>query len=136
MLTVYRLREDSDYIAKVQRATLTTKGFGIQPTHGLFGSQEWWSNIETNALPTVTVRGSISRIYMGSMNDWPEFEVTESDGSTSKWSRYALSKEFAQAYAVGRPAEIDYVVQRFRPSAFTPNGETKIVLEVRIGEAT
>ena len=134
MRTVYRLREDSDHIAQVQRATLTTSEFGIEPTHGLYGSEEWWSQIASSALPTLIVRGTINRVYMGSMNDWPEFELTASDGSKSQWSRYANSKELAQLYEVGCAAEIDFVIQRFRPGAYTPNGETKVVLEVRIGD--
>jgi hypothetical protein len=134
MHTVYRLLDDVDYIAQVQRATLTTEKFGIEPTHGLYGSTEWWSQIASKALPTHTLRGVISSVYMGSMNDWPEFELTASDGSKTHWTRHANSPELAKLYEANRAVELDYVVQRFRQKAFTPNAETKVVLEVRIGD--
>ena len=134
MRTVYRLSDDLERIAQVQRATLTTEGFGIEPTNGLFGSAEWWSQVASGVLPTHTVSGSIHRLYMGSMGDWPEFEVIALDGTKSQWTRYATSVYQSSLYQVGRAVEVDYVLQRFRPKAWNPNEETKVVLEVRIAD--
>jgi hypothetical protein len=41
MKIAYRLRDNAKHIAQVQKATLTTDDFGIEPTDGLFGSAEW-----------------------------------------------------------------------------------------------
>ncbi len=95
MNIVYRLRDNREFITSVQKASLTTKEFGIEPTDGLFGSAEWWSRVESGQLASHTLRGCISRIYMGSMNDWPEFELTSDDGEKSRWTREANSKELA-----------------------------------------
>ena len=38
-------------------------------------------------------------------------------------------------YAVERRAEIDYVVQHHRLAAWDGGSETKVVLEIRIGDA-
>src|SRR5262245_110866 len=84
---VYRLRDDLQRIEQIQHATLTTTEFGIAPTHGLLGSNEWWDQIATGRLPTETLRGVISRVYMGSMGDWPEFEVRSDAGELSSWTR-------------------------------------------------
>jgi hypothetical protein len=134
MRAVYRLLDDPDHVAQVQRATLTTEAFGIEPTHGLFGSEEWWSQVASKALPTHTIRGIICRVYMGSMNDWPEFELQAEDGSKSQWSRYANSVELGRSYEVGRAIELDYVIQHFRRKARWAGDETKVVLGVRIGD--
>ena len=37
-ITMYDLRDDATFIKQVQEATLNTEHYGIEPTHGLFGS--------------------------------------------------------------------------------------------------
>jgi hypothetical protein len=107
MLTIYRLRSDKDFIAQVQKATVTTERFGIESTHGLFGSPEWWQHVRDGMLPVHTLRGAITRVYMGSMNDWPEFTMRSDTGQESSWSRYASDPVFASLYTVGRRIELD-----------------------------
>ncbi len=136
MNIAYRLRDNPEFIANVQRATMATKEFGIEPTDALFGSAEWWSRVESGQLATHTLRGYITRVYMGSMNDWPEFELTSDDGEKSSWTREANSKAHASMYEVGRRVELDYVLQRHRPAAWDGGSETRVVLEIRIGSAT
>jgi hypothetical protein len=128
--TIYQLRNDREQIQSVQKASLTTTEFGLQSTHGLFGSAEWWQHVELGSLPTHTLRGVISRRWMGSMGDWPICEVTSDSGEKSEWTRLA-GDEF---YRVGDQIEIDYVVQLFKAAAarFNPNLENKVVLEVRV----
>ena len=134
MTTVYELRLDTDFIAHVQKATRTTQEFGIEPTHGLFGSPEWWEHISSGTLPVHHLRGTISRVYMGSMNDWPEFTFRSEAGEESNWSRYGNSPALAAHYAVGRSIELDYVLQRHRPKSFDGGAEHKIPIEIRIQE--
>ena len=95
MLTIYRLQSDRREICEVQESTQTTDRWGIEPTHGLFGSPEWWRHIRDGTLPVHHISGKISRVYMGSMNDWPEFAVLSDAGEESEWSRYANEPEFA-----------------------------------------
>ena len=134
MLTIYRLRSDKDFIAQVQKATVTTERFGIESTHGLFGSPEWWRHVRDGTLPVHTLRGAITRVYMGSMNDWPEFTMRSDTGQESSWSRYASDPVFASLYTVGRRIELDYVVQRHRPNSFDDGAEDKIPIEIRVDE--
>jgi hypothetical protein len=129
---VYRLRDDLQKIASIQEATRTTDKFGIEPTHGLLGSPEWWTKIETGDLPLLTLRGTISRIYMASMNDWPEFEVQTESGELSCWTREANTAELERVYAPGRAVEIDYVLQRPRATSFDAGSETKVVIAIRV----
>jgi hypothetical protein len=134
MLTIYRLRADKDFIAQVQKATTTSEEFGIEPTHGLFGSAKWWQHVRDRTLPVHTLRGAITRVYMGSMNDWPEFTMRTETGEESSWSRYANDLVFASLYTVGRPIELDYVVQQYRPHSFDSGAEHKIPIEIRVDE--
>jgi hypothetical protein len=135
MEIVYRLRDNSEFMANVQKATTTTKEFGIEPTDGLFGSGEWWARVDSGQLALHTLRGHVSRVYMASMNDWPEFELTSDSGEKSRWTREANTKEQASMYEVGRHVELDYVLQHHRPAAWDGGSETKVILEIRIGGA-
>jgi hypothetical protein len=130
MFTIYRLQNDADEIRKVQETTRTSDKWGIESTHGLFGSAEWWQHIRYGTLPIHHLKGTISRVYMGSMNDWPEFTMRSETGEESSWSRYAKEPEFGAFYVVGRRIEIDYVVQYLR----SDGSEDKIPVEIRVEE--
>jgi hypothetical protein len=131
-MTIYRLKADKENIRHVQEATQATEKWGIEPTHGLFGSQEWWQHIHDGTLPVHRLKGTISRLYMDSMNNWPEFTLRSESGKESGWSRYANEPEFAGLYTVGRPIEIDYVTQRHCDKALFD--EDKIPIEIRVAE--
>lgn len=132
MITAYELKKDLGFISRVQKATLSTEQFGIEPTHGLFGSSEWWDQIAAGKLPLRTLRGVITRRYMGGMNDWPEIEVQSETGEMSNWGRRGNSPEQDTLYIPGRRIEIDYVVERRRMRSFDHGAETKSVVEIRI----
>jgi len=134
MLTIYRLQADTEFIAQVQRATTTSEEFGIESTHGLFGSAEWWQHVRDGTLPVQTLRGAITRVYMGSMNDWPEVTMRTETGEESSWSRYANDPAFAWLYTIGRPIELDYVVQQHRRHSFESGAKRKIPIEIRVDE--
>jgi len=72
---------------------------------------------------------------MGSMGDWPEFELTTSSGDRSNWTREANSVDLVGRYVEGCVVELDYVIQRHRIKSWDGGGETKLVLEIRVGEA-
>ena len=85
----------------MQGATLTTGDFGIEPTHGLFGSPEWWNHIRQGTLPVHRLKGIITRVYMaGSYNDWPTFEVRAEDGKKSTWTQQVSDPDYASLYTV------------------------------------
>lgn len=117
---------------QVQEASLNTDQFGYQQTHGLFGSPEWWTNITSGALPLHTLSGTISKVYMGSMRDWPEIRVRDRSGTESNWTREALTPELDKVYREGAEVEIDYVLQRFKEKAWNGPEEVKCVIEIRV----
>jgi hypothetical protein len=132
MRIIYSLKEDKTRIDNVQKATLRTAEFGIEPSHGLFGSPEWWQKIASGELPVRTCRGVITRRYVGGMNDWPEFAMRCESGEETNWSRYGRSVADDRFYQPGRRVEVDYVLQRHRVKGSSHEAEYRVVLEVRI----
>ena len=52
------LRSTKEFIAQAQKAATKSEQFGIEPTHGLFGSAEWWQHARAGTLPAQTLRGA------------------------------------------------------------------------------
>ncbi len=48
---------------------------------------------------------------MGSMNDWPEFEMEGDNGIKMTWSQFGSVPDANDAYVVGRLVRVDYVHQ-------------------------
>ncbi len=68
MRTIYllskMLEEDPEYMKKVQNLTLNESKpyLGLKGTFGLFGSEEWWKNIEANIIPQREIKGTIIKV--------------------------------------------------------------------------
>ncbi|HEY7765146.1 MAG TPA: hypothetical protein VIB38_09175 [Aestuariivirgaceae bacterium] len=114
LLTVYDLRQDHQRVSWVQEATRITKDLGLEPTHGLFGSAEWWRNIESKRLPLIQVSGIVTDIYSVGEAEHPEFTMVDEAGIESSWTREANRIEDDDLYVIGRRVEVDYVLQRRR----------------------
>lgn len=110
MVEIYNLANATEYIRKVQQATLNTTDYGMVPEHGLFGSEGWWEAIRTGRLPVIRVEGVISRVRMGSMNDWPVFDI-DANGRTTTWTREVHRGEDDRLYAAGKHVFLEYVIQ-------------------------
>lgn len=132
MKIAYRLRDNPKHIAQVQKATLTTDDFGIEPKDGLFGSLEWWDRIANGELPVHTLRGTITERFMGSMGDWPVIRVVSDTGEESSWTREVNTREQDALYRVGRHIEIEYVLQKHRGKSLALIPEHQVVLEIRV----
>ncbi len=123
---VYDLREDTETIQLVQRATLNTKEFGLEPDVALYGSDEWWRAVSDGRIGTHSVSGIVSRVYMSGHGDWPEFEV-DSGSEKTRWTRVGDQS----LYELGREVKVEYVLQKRRTSALG-DLEQKEVLRIYI----
>jgi hypothetical protein len=133
-LTVYDLREDHQRMRWMQEATMTTRDFGLEPTHGLFGSADWWLNIEQGRLPIYHLTGLITNICNVGESDHPEFSMVDHSGIETTWKREVNCAEDDDLYVMGRMIELAYVLQRTRID-LTDLGidqTEKCVLSVRI----
>ncbi len=61
---VYALRDDTDAIASIQKATLETDEDGLEPDPALFGSADWWSAIDRATWPSAKLL-AVSRRSLG-----------------------------------------------------------------------
>ena len=69
---------------------------------------------------------------MGSMGDWPMFELVSLDGEKSQWTRELNNKNNDTFYSVGKNVEIDYVIQNHKESSFSKETETKCIIQIRV----
>ena len=129
LVKVYDLKADHTFISAVQKATLETGDYGLVPEHGLFGSPEWWQAINAGVIPTNTIEGVISRVYMSGHNDWPEFEINDGVDKTS-WTREVNERKDDAMYRVGKRVKLKYVKQKFKKGWGSPY--SKNVLEIWI----
>lgn len=127
---LYSLREDSETVAAVQKATLETREFGLEPDPALFGSADWWAAIESGRLPNHEIEGMISKVYWGSMNDWPEFEITAATGETTTWTRLGDHTRYVE----GLQVRLSYVDQSFKREVLGSH-TTNHVVEVWVEES-
>lgn len=132
MKPAYQLKNDTTFIVQVQNATRNTDDFGIEMTHGLFGSQEWWEQIASGKLTLHTLRGVITERFWSGMADWPMIKVESDTGEISDWTRQVNTEEQDALYIPGQRLEIDYVLQRHRPKSVDGGAEIKQVIEVRV----
>ena len=102
---VYDLAADTEHVRDVQEASLHRPGYGFPPKPVLFGSPEWWREIETGRIPTRLVEGVIEDVYWASMADWPEFRLHSSDGAETTWTRMGDVRR----YVKGLHAKASYV---------------------------
>jgi hypothetical protein len=123
----YDLAEDEETIRLVQRATLTTKDFGLVPEVALYGSEDWWAGIADGRIPKHEARGIISRLFMSGHGDWPEFEL-DSNGTKTNWTRFGNQA----LYAEGKEAKIEYVMQKPRKNWLDNAEEQEAVLRVLV----
>ena len=141
MKTVYNLREDRDYVAKVQAASLSPKPFGLKATDGLFGSDQWWHNVETGVIPRIRVTGVIARLLRTGMhNESESFEMLTSDGKSFQYDCIAADHRDRKLYQVGSRIELSFVRQELKQPVMTTTGEvhdthSRSLIEIKIDAA-
>ena len=141
MKTVYSLRDQRDYIVQVQAASLSSKPFGLKITHGLFGSEEWWRNIETGVIPVIGYAGTITRLFRAGMHNESEcFEMLTNDGRSFQYDCKATDKKDRKLYRVGARIELSFVLQELKQPVLTIEGKvhdthSRSLIEAKI-EAT
>lgn len=127
-ITIYDLKQDKRHIKLVQDASLHRPDAGLVSKPALFGSRAWWNHVGTDSLPVHTLRGIVTRVYMGGHNDYPEFEMDDGVAKT-RWGRLGEDS----AYTPGRPIRIRYVEMKFKKGIPRLSNVSKCVLTVDVG---
>lgn len=123
MKVVYSLRNDLEkdpsMVRDAQSLTLNDAKpmLGLKGNRGLFGSEEWWSNIESGVIVGECVTGVIASLYVAGQErlDHPnEFEFTLNDGSSRSEAILMDDPNSISAYAVGRQVQIHYAYDELK----------------------
>jgi hypothetical protein len=130
MKTVYSLRSDPG-LAGMQTASREGGTIGLRQTHGLVGSEEWWTHIEEGTLSISTTAGTVIHFFPGHHGDWPEIEMREPDGTSSNWGCLVPAEEAEQYFVLGAKVEFDYVQQELKVP-FNGSNATRLVIEIRV----
>ncbi|WP_157771719.1 hypothetical protein [Stenotrophomonas rhizophila] len=142
MRLIYSLQEelnaDPQQVADTQVLTLDKRRpFGLKGTYGLFGSPEWWANIERGVSPVQTLAGRITRICREGMhNDGQGFEMTVDDGTLYKYSCVANRRKDLSAHQIGKRIEFAMMFDPLKnptPGATgEPDTHSRVVLKVLV----
>jgi hypothetical protein len=129
---VYSLEQNQTRIEAMRKASLSATNFGLSPAPVLVGTPEWWHATHDGSLVRRVVSGTISRVYWGSMGDWPECEVTTNDGSKSTWTREGDIARYVEDLQV----QFTSVLHPWKvPDQHGLGGASEIVLAVEIEDS-
>ena len=133
MKHIYSLKNDKRLIHDINNASRTSNVNGFRNTHGWFGSQEWWDNIASQNLPTITLKGYITKLSDLGYNDYPVFEMKCEDGTEYSFERAANFEDYRQFYKIGHKIIVNYVIQKFK-RAVLGKIDNKVILDVWVSE--
>ncbi|MDT3527889.1 hypothetical protein ROV86_07195 [Stenotrophomonas pavanii] len=144
MKVVYSLRND---LAKDPSRVLDTQSLtlndarpmlGLKGNKGLFGSEEWWSNIDSGVIEGECVMGVITTLYVAGQDrlDHPnEFDFILDDGSSRSEAILTDDPNSISAYAPGRKVRIQYAYDELKcPLRNGCPQYLDLVVKIEIGE--
>lgn len=133
MKTVYQLRQDTEAIALMQRASLDSGPMGLRITHGLIGSPDWWSKVESGSLALQSISGKVSGFWLGQWSDGPaEFELQTSEGKCSRWLCELPPSQAKTEFCIGRAVEVSFVEQELKSALEGKGSETKVTVSISL----
>lgn len=104
-------------------------------------SDEWFRAVEIGQLPSTTLNGVITRVFMSGHNDYPEFEL-EANGEKTRWTR-SVSGAYAgngdKLFEAGRSVRLKYVEHPWKPGqpgSKILGSHAKLVVYIEIFPAT
>lgn len=81
---VYDIRRDTVGLELMRNASLSSGPGGVELNHGLIGSQEWWSAIETGRLKLETFVGILRPVAGGMHGDTLKVYI-EAEDKKQRW---------------------------------------------------
>jgi hypothetical protein len=80
----YDIRRDSVGLELMRKASLSDGPWGVELNHGLVGSPEWWSAIESEQLKLESFTGTIRVVAGGMMGDTLNVHI-EGTNEKQRW---------------------------------------------------
>ncbi|RDZ27238.1 hypothetical protein [Lysobacter silvisoli] len=133
------LESDPERVALTQTLTKDESRpfMGLKGTHGLFGSPEWWSNIELRNMPLLFVSGQISRAYVVSQDSCDAndtIDLIAHDGSIRSVGIYTNDERDVALFREGFWVEMVYALDELKSQPARDGGVaySRVALEVAI----
>src|SRR6218665_32940 len=127
---IYNLISDDRLIRLSQDPYDRNLQYTIKEGGGLlFGTKEWFREIVSGLIDKCVVKGVISRVYMSGHNDYPEFEIENSESKTT-WTRLGIDK----MYQVGKRVELTYVDKASKRPLGPLVSIPPIIIQIKIAE--
>ena len=133
------LKNDPEYVSLTQKLTLDKSKpyIGLNGTYGLFGSQEWWDNINNNKMPLLFLSGIIKRAYIAGQEPLRynnTIDLLLDDGSIQMVGIYVNDKSNAYLFKVGYKTSIIYALDELKSGAARNFGQkyNEIALEMAV----
>lgn len=134
-----KLKADPEYMNLVQALTLDNSRpyVGLNGTYGLFGSKEWWDNIEKGKIQLRCISGIIKRAYVAGQDPSPinnTIDLLLDDGTIETVGIYVNKDEDANLFKVGYKASVVYALDELKPEAQHNFGQkyNEIALEMAV----
>ena len=119
MKKIYDLKialvDDPVRVENTQKLTLdeTRPLMGLAGLYGLFGSPEWWGNLNSGKIPTKVYEGIVESLqFEGMHNEGRSFTLRLADGGTYTYSCVANNKRDLKAYRVGQKVRVTMLSER------------------------
>lgn len=135
------LRQDVDRVKLAQTLTCDPSKplMGLKGSHGLFGSDEWWKNIENGVIPTSLVSGVIKRAYVAGqdsseIND--TIDIISDEGNEISVGIYTNNPEDVALFQPGHTVRVIYAFDELKrqPASDGSVNYSKVALEMTISE--
>jgi len=110
---------------------------GLKGSYGLFGSQEWWGNIELRKMPLLFVSGQISRAYVAGQDRSAgnnTIDLIARDGSVFPVGIYTNDKQDVELFREGYWVEMVYALDELKQQPASDGGVnySKVALEAAV----
>jgi len=117
------LQNDPEHVASAQALTLDESRpyLGLKGTYGLFGSEQWLSNLRNGVMATKYVVGIITSVYTAGQDSTDEdppnaFDLLTDDGTETSDSFYANDEADLALFKVGARVEALYALDPLKYS--------------------
>ena len=144
MITVFDLKKDldknPDRVSLTQSLTLNRDKpqTGLRGSHGLFGSEEWWSNIESGSIKKLHLSGIIKEAYFVGQGETGKnnmIDLITNTGELESVGIYLNNPSDVSLFKYGHEAEIDYALDELKQK--NPDGSPKysrVTLNMRVSK--
>ncbi|WP_081493575.1 hypothetical protein [Pseudomonas sp. GM25] len=134
-----KLNTNPAYMEKVQALTLNSSKplLGLKGTYGLFGSKEWWTNIENNAIPQTEIEGTIVKVYRTGQDNIEKqntIDIITTEQKIHTEGMYANNEDDKTLYKEGAKVKIKYAHEPLKnqPAADGSQNNANTILEISI----